>query len=82
MIKKINCKHYNDYGHCNIKKKRLFGFLWKVKMRCVEYYKLGYFCNLAERYPKPIAPPPPPRKREYNERIEETLISGRNINRQ
>ena len=60
MIKKINCKNYNDYGHCKVRFQKVFGFLWYVKSPCEEYHTFGQTCTDALRHPRPVAPPPPP----------------------
>jgi len=62
MMKKVNCKHFNDFGYCNIHTRKFIGFLWETKIRCVEFDGF-YVCKDAERSPRPSPPPPPTPRR-------------------
>ena len=57
-IPNINCKHKDGYGNCN-KKPRVFFGLFKASCPEID----GDICKLAERFPKPMASPPPPKKK-------------------
>lgn len=58
MMKKVNCKHFNDYGYCKEYGRKFLGFLWLVRIRCVEYDGFAK-CEKAVRYTKPPPTPPP-----------------------
>jgi hypothetical protein len=57
MNHKVNCIHTDGYGFCNKKPKKLRLF----KQRCVEYGQFTQSCDIADRLPRPMAPPTPPR---------------------
>jgi len=58
MIHKINCKHCDGMGSCNLKPRIFFGVF---KQPCIEYRTYDVECDIASRT---LRPPPPPPLRE------------------
>lgn len=52
-VPRINCKQVDGYGFCNKKKRGFWG-----KPYCPEMEMKT--CEIAERYPAPTPPSPPP----------------------
>ena len=60
MMTKINCKQNDRGAWC--KDKRIKRSLLGLGARCCVLYPNWTGCEYQEKYPKPVAPPPPPQK--------------------